>query len=221
MTTQSTKKPAPKPPYAETRLPGPGTIIKVIEDLRTLDSDGYSPYGAGFLAKIKGYGMAQTRGTVCSPFTGNVIGCAFDPDYDKKDVGTDEFEPMFNGGKDPLPFSAFYRQHNDSDQPAQSVADYNLGKLVESTKIRRGDVIGIDWAFGGGHAVFCWDVHLDADGKVDCFQFVGANGSLSAGDFAHDAAGQSAAQATARAVVGKAEKLGGWGVTISGCQGPD
>ena len=219
MTTEKAKKPAaPKPPYDKTTLPGPSRIIKVIEDLRTRDSDGYNPYNPGFLAKIKGFGMAQSKGTVCSPFTGNVIGCAFDPDYEKKDVEKDEFCPMFNGGKDPLPFSKFYVQHNNDDHPAQSVETYNLGKIVKPKEIRRGDVIGIDWSFGGGHAVFCWDVHLEGK-DVDCFQFVGANGHLAGQLFDHDEAGLKNAQAKSKAGTGDATVLGGKGVSIYGCDG--
>jgi peptidoglycan hydrolase-like protein with peptidoglycan-binding domain len=214
MSTEKAKKPpSPQPPYDKTTLPGPSTIVKVIEDLRTRDSDGYSPYSPGFLARVKGMGgLPFAKGTVCSPFTANVIGCAFDPDYDKKDIEKDTFVPMFNGGKDELPFSKFYVQHNNDDHPAQSVATYNLGRIVKPKEIRRGDMIGIDWAFGGGHAVFCWDVHLDANGDVDCFQYVGANGHLGGASFVKDDAGLKLAQTNAKAV-------GGRGVSISGCDG--
>ena len=220
MTAEKVKKPpAPKPPYAETKLPGPDTIIKIIEDLRTRDSDGYNPYNPGFLAKVKGFSLPRSTGTVCSPFTANVIGCAFDPDYDKKNVDTDEFEPKFNGGSDPLPFSKFYVQHNNLDHPAGSVQTYNLGKLVEPKELRKGDVIGINWTFGGGHAVFCWDVHLNGK-DVDCFQFVGANGHLAPGaTYDHDEAGLTAAQTKAKAISGKVNLLGGKGVSIYNCDG--
>ena len=46
MTAKKEKKPppppAPQPPYEKTYLSGPDRIIQVIEDLRTLDSDGDS-----------------------------------------------------------------------------------------------------------------------------------------------------------------------------------
>ncbi len=60
---------------------------------------------------------------------------------------------------------------------AGSIVVHNLGEKVEPDRMRRGDVVGIDWHSKGGHAVFCWNVHLDKDGKVDCFQFVSSNGT--------------------------------------------
>lgn len=211
--------PKPKPPYAKTEISGPEKIFKIIEDLRTLDSDGYNPYNPGFLAKIKGYGMAQRKGTVCSPFTGNVIGCALDPNYDSKDPAKDEYEPMFNGGKDAFPFADFYKQHNEKARISGSLTDFNVGEVIDKKKMRKGDVLGIDWTFGGGHAVFCWDVHLDANGDVDCFQYVGANGHLAGQQFDHDDAGLEKAKAKVKAGTDHSDVLGGYGVTIAGCAG--
>jgi len=64
---------------------------------------------------------------------------------------------------------------------AGSIVAHNLGEPVETKKIRRGDLLGIDWHNNHGHAVFCWNVHLDAKGDVDCFQFVSSNGTASGG----------------------------------------
>lgn len=43
--------------------------------------------------------------------------------------------------------------------------------------MRRGDLVSIDWRNGNGHSTFCWDVHLDAAGAVDCFLYLSANGN--------------------------------------------
>jgi peptidoglycan hydrolase-like protein with peptidoglycan-binding domain len=217
------KKPPPPPkpekPYKKMEISGPEKIFKIIEALRTLDSDGYNPYNPGFLAKIKGYGMAQRKGTVCSPFTGNVIGCALDPNYDTKNPAKDEFEPLFNGGNDALPFAEFYKQHNEKNRISGSLVDWNVGEVIDKKKMRKGDVIGIDWKGGGGHAVFCWDVHLDANGDVDCFQYLGANGHLAGQMFDHDEAGLDKAKARAKAGTDHTDVLGGPGVSIAGCGG--
>ena len=191
---------APKKPYAKTKLKGgPATIIKIAEGMRTVDTDGYL-CKTGFLWDVRfgGTPMKVTKAVVCSPFTGSVCGVAFDPEYPRTDGKP--YVPMFNGGADPLPY-AFYTQHNDNDQPAQSLPAFNLGEVIKPEKMRRGDVVGIDWVpppgakFGGGHAVFVWDVHLNAKGDVDCFQMLGSHGSLAAGGW-------------------------GYGVHISGCHGP-
>lgn len=67
------------------------------------------------------------------------------------------------------------------NHPGGSLISLNIGVPVEKTKMRRGDVVGIDWMNDGGHAVFCWNVHLNAQGDVDCFQYVSSNGSGSHG----------------------------------------
>src|SRR5439155_18298454 len=117
--------------------------FEIIEALRSLDTDGYNPYNPGFLAKIKGYGMPQRKGTVCSPFTGNVIGCALDPNYDSKDPAKDELEQLFNDGKDALPFGEFYEQHNGKNRISGSLVDWNIGEAIKDPKqMRKGDVLG-------------------------------------------------------------------------------
>jgi hypothetical protein len=47
--------------------------------------------------------------------------------------------------------------------------------------MRRGDMVKINWANHGGHATFCWDVHVNSAGEVDCFQFLSSNGSSKSG----------------------------------------
>jgi peptidoglycan hydrolase-like protein with peptidoglycan-binding domain len=179
------KKPSlPPPPYAETKLPGgPQKIIQICEDLRTRNEDGYLPHVGGLLARIKGGPGLPTppacKGTTCSPFTATVIALAFDPKYPRDDLKDDPYVPMFNGGADPLtPFQPFYSKHNKNDSAVASVVEYGLGKKIEATELRRGDLVEISWENGGGHSVFCWDVHLDADGKVDAIQFLGSNNGV-------------------------------------------
>ena len=58
-----------------------------------------------------------------------------------------------------------------------AVALWNLGYQIDPRDMRRGDHVHVDWLSGHGHATFCWDVHLDADGAVDAYTFVSANGS--------------------------------------------
>jgi hypothetical protein len=67
---------------------------------------------------------------------------------------------------------------NDS---AGSVVIHNLGVPVDDKQMRRGDLVGINWMSGGGHAAFCWNVHLNKDGEVDCIQYVTSNGSGQSG----------------------------------------
>src|SRR6267154_673422 len=63
------------------------------------------------------------------------------------------------------------RQHQEPWEPG------GVAKEVPKTEMRRGDLVEITWnPDGGGHGVFCWDVHLDDRGEVDCFQILGSNG---------------------------------------------
>ncbi len=170
------KPAAPKKVYSRTILPGGvDRLIQVCEDLRARNSDGYMSGVGTLLANINGGGHVG-KGTTCSPFTGTVIALAFDPKYPRDDLKGDAYQPLCNGGADPLPFAAFYRQHNDRNDPAGSVVDFGLGTHVEIKDMRRGDQLAIDWWRGSGHSVFCWDVHLDQNGHVDCFQILGSHG---------------------------------------------
>jgi hypothetical protein len=154
-------------------------LIRIAEDLRDRNKDGYldSAHRGGFLANIKqwDFGPYITTATTCSPFTGTLLGVLFDPDaYPKDDLKKDPYVPMYNDGKDKLP-KQFWWDHNRDNKPIQSIVDYGLGVEVEAADMRRGDLLGIDWG-GHGHAVFCWDVHLNADGKVDAFTMLGSHG---------------------------------------------
>jgi peptidoglycan hydrolase-like protein with peptidoglycan-binding domain len=67
------------------------------------------------------------------------------------------------------------------DGSAMSLVWHNLGYQIDPRDMRRGDLVGIDWSpTNGGHAVFAWDVHLDA-GAVDCFTFISSNGTAARG----------------------------------------
>jgi peptidoglycan hydrolase-like protein with peptidoglycan-binding domain len=187
------KKPAGPLFTTKTKLPGGWKkIIQVAEDLRSVNTDGYMP-GSLLLSKIKGWPYANTPGVVCSPFTANVIGAALDPSYvaGRGQGNADAYEPQFDGGK-PLPFMDFYHLHN-GNYPIPSIVNYGLGVEISPTAMRRGDYLAIDWAPKGGHSVFCWDVHVNKDGKVDAFQMLGSNGTIT--------------------------PPSGWGVTIGGCGG--
>ncbi len=174
---------------------GAAKLFQVIEDLRTLNSDGYLP-GSTLLSWVQGTPFAKiTTGVVCSPFTANAIAGAFDPNY-SADLGKTKdnpLKPMFNGGSDPLPFAGFYHLHN-GNYPIQSIVNYGLGEALKSNKqMRKGDYVAIDWAGGGGHSVFCWDVHVNSKGDVDCFLMIGSNGTI--------------------------KPVSGYGVTVYGCVG--
>lgn len=67
---------------------------------------------------------------------------------------------------------------NDS---ARSLVWYGLGYEIDPRDMRRGDMIGLDWGTGGGHATFCWDVHLDDSGAVDCWLLLSSNSTSKVG----------------------------------------
>jgi peptidoglycan hydrolase-like protein with peptidoglycan-binding domain len=168
----------PKPPLKATKLPGGWPkIIQIADDLRGRNSDGYLPAIGGILANIKGHQASLSKGTTCSPFTATVIGVAFDPTYPRDDLKGDAYVPLCNEGKDPMKYPDFYHEHNTvNDNAANAVAAWGLGELIEAQDLRRGDLVEIGWQNDHGHAVFCWDVHLDEHGKVDCIQILGSHG---------------------------------------------
>jgi hypothetical protein len=175
-------------------------MIQIWEASRDVNSGGY---GGSVLQSVSGWGTpsaAQT--TSCSPFTATCIGMMYDPGGATD--GNTVYAPMYDSGATALPVdyyilhNGFYFQvdpdiHNEAtvharkakfakhgwklcDDSALATVFFNLGYAIDLRDIRRGDLIGIDWASGHGHAAFVWDVHLDSDGAVDCFQFLSANG---------------------------------------------
>lgn len=173
-------------------------LVQTWEDLRALNFDGYrtsaaSPISTWLVAihwADRKLSRSTGRGTTCSPFTTQSIAMAFSPEY------REPYVPMLSDGR-ALPYlfslSANGRLSHapamkrlmapwdmtieDSGWP-RGIIFFNLGYAVEPTQMRRGDAVKIDWMNGGGHAVFCWDVHLNAKGEVDAFQYVSSNGSI-------------------------------------------
>jgi peptidoglycan hydrolase-like protein with peptidoglycan-binding domain len=148
--------------------------VRIWEKLRDLDVLGYAP--ASWLIDVEGWHYGTNGGATCSPFTAMAIAMAFDPREDP----VSPVRPVLANGE-PLPLE-FCRLHNGrgsgpANGSARSCVYYNLGRFVDPKHMRRGDLVAISWTNGGGHAVFVWDVHLDANGEVDCFQYVSSNGS--------------------------------------------
>jgi hypothetical protein len=187
-------------------------LVAAWEKLRELDIAGYrTSQGNGksaFLVKIEcadgSIGPSEGNGVSCSPFTGTALMMALSdggPPYKPKLAGgaalTKLFSNCVNGnltakhkgvkeyGLDPKRDNGWVR----------SCVAFNLASAIPPTEMRRGDAVGIDWNPKGGHAVYCWDVHLDQDGKVDAFLYISSNGVI------------------------KTDPLGGagWGVSIGGC----
>jgi hypothetical protein len=178
-------------------------MIQIWEASRDTNSGGY---GGSVLQHISGWGTPSLQHTTsCSPFTATCIGMMFDPSGATDDE-TQYAPVINNGTSTlALPVD-FYMLHNgfyfqvDSDVPnsaaiiaarkqkfdshgwpqcddsALSTVFFNLGYAIDIRDVRRGDLIGIDWASGHGHAAFVWDVHTDEDNAVDCLQFLSANG---------------------------------------------
>lgn len=183
-----------------------GGVKRMIEIWNQMRAINTGAYGSGVLpAPVAGWTRSGEGGklpvTACSPFTANVIGILFDP----KATAFDTAHPMYDGddekpsdGKTPLPstFSSLHNgnykkgdlapgiRRNDVNHSAGSCLYYNLGYEIQPKDLRRGDMVGIDWASGGGHAVFIWDVHLaepkdgDKYREVDCFSYLSANGRI-------------------------------------------
>lgn len=182
--------------------PSPTTLERLLEsweELRKLDVEGYRTSRAHplstWLVDIQwadGRSVRSPgRGTTCSPFTTQSVAMAYSPQ------GQTPLRPMLSDGR-PLSF-LFSRAANgtlgaaspqqltrygmtlvDNEWP-RPVIFFNLGYAVPPTQLRRGDAVHIDWMTGGGHAVFCWDVHLNERGEVDAFQYVSSNGRIRTG----------------------------------------
>lgn len=182
--------------------PSPTTLERLLqswEELRKLDVEGYRTSRAHplstWLVDIQwadGRSVRSPgRGTTCSPFTTQSVAMAYSPQ------GQSPLRPVLSDGR---PFSfLFSRAANgtlgaaspqqlarygmtlaDNEWP-RPVIFFNLGYAVPPTQLRRGDAVHIDWMTGGGHAVFCWDVHLNERGEVDAFQYVSSNGRIRTG----------------------------------------
>lgn len=187
-------------------------LIAAWEKLRELDIAGYrTSQGSGksaFLARIQcadgALGPSEGHGVSCSPFTATALmmalsdgGPPYQPKLSDGTAVTKLFNNCVNGnltskhkglkqfGLDPKRDNGWVR----------ACVAFNLATAIHPTEMRRGDAVGIDWNPRGGHAVYCWDVHLDANDKVDAFLYISSNGMI------------------------KTDPLGGAGpgVTIGGC----
>jgi hypothetical protein len=157
-------------------------MIKIFNDLR---AENTGAYGSGVCGGISGWDINGRSITSCSPFTATVVGILFDPGGT---VGG-ACNPKYDGGTKDLPRD-LYVMHNGNykgklpkgvkgvNSSAESLLYFNLAYEIQPKDLRRGDMVGIDWAKGGGHAVFVWDVHLDANKEVDAFCFVSSNGRI-------------------------------------------
>jgi hypothetical protein len=168
-----------------------------------MNSDGYRTSSAQppstWLTKIQWAGGRSTgrsvgRGTTCSPFVTQATALAY------SSRSEEPYAPVLSDGTAlPLIFSHATNGVLKSQSPAHqkmmqqygmTMADnewprpiifFNMGYAVEPEQMRRGDAVHIDWCNGGGHAVFCWDVHLNDRGEVDAFLYVSSNGSMANG----------------------------------------
>ena len=177
-------------------------LLSCWERLRELDVDGYRTSKAAppstWLVEIE-WADRHTRrsvgrGTTCSPFVTQAVAMALcegdgEPLRPRLADGTQLpflFSQLANGVlKAGVPayersLAAWDATLADNEWP-RPVIFFNLGYAVEPTELRRGDCVHIDWMSGGGHAVFCWDVHLNEHGEVDAFQYLSANGRMQNG----------------------------------------
>jgi hypothetical protein len=188
------------PPPSTAPTGGLPRMIQIWEKLRELNSGGYG--GDRLVQVLKWSGVGSRMVTSCSPFTGTAIGMMFD-----KDGGVDKpiWEPKYANGTKPLP-ALFYTHHNgdlhnlyptpeylakhktkfpytkwELDNSAISCAFWGLAYEIDPRDMRRGDMVGLHWNNNGGHATFCWDVHLNDEGYVDAFQYLSSNGNGSGG----------------------------------------
>jgi peptidoglycan hydrolase-like protein with peptidoglycan-binding domain len=163
---------------------------------------------------------ATTIGMIFDPdFMSKAAGDTYKPVAKRADGGTDPLPGLFyrlhnTAGKTAAtPFEKKLINDHGADKAYGEVAPlefWGLMQKIEPKKMRRGDFVAISWGprptgvidpktgkekmSRGGHATFCWDVHLDANGDVDCFQYFTGNGSALGGG-----------------------KFQGPGVTVGGC----
>lgn len=188
--TPSPLFPAPSPTTLE-------RLLETWESLRLLDTEGYRTSSAEpmstWLVQINWADgrvspRSPGRGTTCSPFVTQSIAMAYG------DGSEEPYSPRLAGGEAlPLLFCRAANSNMSSahqkemERYGMTLQDngwprplifFNMASAVDITQMRRGDAVHIDWASGGGHAVFCWDVHLNSKGEVDAFQFVSSNGRI-------------------------------------------
>ncbi len=156
------------PPEATPMKGGIDRLVACMEQCRDKDDQGY---GSGRVQQIKDW-PGTSKVTSCSPFTATIIGMIFDQSGSSS---LDVYEPKFDNKSKPLP-RLFYAYHQVDDRQVDSCIHYNLGYEIAPEDMRRGDLLEMNFLDGGGHAAICWDVHLDANGVVDCFTYASSNG---------------------------------------------
>jgi hypothetical protein len=180
---------------------GLARLVRCWEACRDANSGGYK---GGVVQSVKRWAKKSTI-TSCSPFTATVVGMMFDqsgtesadqtyePKYDGGSVALPvQFYMLHNGfyltrsSDDKPPTVEIKKKRRErfeamkwpltADDATGSVVFFNLGYEIDPRDMRRGDLVKIEWSGGGGHATFCWDVHLaGGDGPVDCFQYLSSN----------------------------------------------
>lgn len=194
-------------PGARYPVPSPTSLDRLVrawERLRALDTEGYrtseSRPQSTWLVQIRWAaerisGPSPGRGTTCSPFTTQATAMAYSaregPPYEPVLADGQALPLLFSLAAnsalkpDKRPVHAqMMERHGMSRRDIgwpRALVFFNMAYPIDPTEMRRGDAVHIDWPNGGGHAVFCWDVHLDEAGRVDAFQFVSSNGSISGG----------------------------------------
>ncbi len=202
MSSYSERYRSPSPLFPQQTRTTLERLLASWERLRELDVHGYrtssgSPFSTWLVEvawRDRQTHRSPGRGTTCSPFVTQSAAIAFSASPHEP------YTPMLADGT-PLPF-LFSQMANGvlrADHPAyrklmdaygltaadnewpRPVIFFNMGFAVELRELRRGDAVHIDWQNGGGHAVFCWDVHLNKRGEVDAFQYVSSNGRMADG----------------------------------------
>ncbi len=207
--SETFKTPLPQFPKTEISL---DKLIAAWEKLRELDTAGYrTSQGSGrsaFLVRIEcadgSLGKSEGNGVSCSPFTATALLMALSD-------GGPPYKPQFSDGT-PVPkllsncingnlksthkgLKKYGLEPRRDNGWVRSCIAFNLATAKHPTEMRRGDAVAIDWDPRGGHAVYCWDVHLDANDKVDAFLYISSNGKINSNPLGGD----------------------GWGVSIGGC----
>ena len=203
MSRYSDRYRTPSPLFAKQSPTSLARLLASWETLRELDIHGYRTSAATpastWLVKIdwaEGHssGRSQGRGTTCSPFCAQAVAMAYSATagepYKPQLVDGQALPSLFSSAANGA-LRANNRCHQrmmerygltmaDNEWP-RPIIFFNMGYAVEPEQMRRGDAVHIDWMNGGGHAVFCWDVHLNDRGEVDAFSYVSSNGSMADG----------------------------------------
>jgi len=190
--SEAFKTPLPAFPKTEVSF---DKLIAAWEKLRELDIAGYrTSQGNGksaFLVRIACadgmLGPSDGNGVSCSPFTATALmmalsegGPPYQPKLSDGTVLTKLFNTCVNGNlstshKGVKQYALNPKRDNGW---VRACVAFNLAEAIHPGDMRRGDAVGIDWDPKGGHAVYCWDVHTDRDGKVDAFLYISSNGVI-------------------------------------------